>query len=124
MIFQPTLRAIVDGVHDAVGVALMGSDGIPIDQVIGTTDAGRVLEEEFSAAGVEFGRILDEIRKASDALGGGPLRETVVALARFTLILLTVDDDTFLVMALLPDGNLGKARYLLRRHLPAIRDAL
>ena len=75
-------------------------------------------------AGVEFGRILDEIRKASDALGGGALRETVVSLARFTLVLHSVDDDTFLVMALLPDGNLGKARYLLRRHLPAIRAAL
>jgi predicted regulator of Ras-like GTPase activity (Roadblock/LC7/MglB family) len=124
MIFQPTLRAIVDGVTDAVGVALMGSDGIPIDQAMGASEAGRVLHEEFSAAGVEFGRILDEIRKASDALGGGALRETVVSLARFTLVLHAVDDDTFLVLALLPDGNLGKARYLLRRHLPAIRAAL
>jgi predicted regulator of Ras-like GTPase activity (Roadblock/LC7/MglB family) len=124
MIFQPMLREIVDGVSGGIGVALMGSDGIAIDQVLGRSEASRVLEEEFSAAGVEFGRILDEIRKASDALGGGALRETVVALARFTLILHAVDDETFLVMALLPDGNLGKARYLLRRHLPAIRDAL
>jgi hypothetical protein len=33
-----------------------------------------------------------------------------------------VDDDYFIVLALLPDGNLGKARYLIRRHLPAIRE--
>lgn len=124
MSFQPILRAIVEGANGAIGVALLGSDGIAIEQVMAATDAGRALEEDFGAAGVEFGRILDEIRKASDAIGGGPVRETVVSLARFTLILHTVDDETFLVMALLPDGNLGKARYLLRRHLPSVREAL
>jgi predicted regulator of Ras-like GTPase activity (Roadblock/LC7/MglB family) len=124
MSFQPILRAMVDNASGAVGVALLGSDGIAIEQVMAASDAGRALEEDFGAAGVEFGRILDEIRKASDAVGGGPLRETIVALARFTLILHTVDDETFLVMALLPDGNLGKARYLLRRHLPSVREAL
>jgi predicted regulator of Ras-like GTPase activity (Roadblock/LC7/MglB family) len=124
MSFQPILRAMVDNASGAVGVALLGSDGIAIEQVMAANDAGRALEEDFGAAGVEFGRILDEIRKASDAVGGGPLRETIVALARFTLILHTVDDETFLVMALLPDGNLGKARYLLRRHLPSVREAL
>jgi predicted regulator of Ras-like GTPase activity (Roadblock/LC7/MglB family) len=124
MSFQPILRAIVEGASGAIGVALLGSDGIAIDQVMAANDTGRALEEDFGAAGVEFGRILDEIRKVSDAIGGGPLRETVVSLARFTLILHTVDEETFLVMALLPDGNLGKARYLLRRHLPSVREAL
>ena len=100
----------------------MGSDGIPVDQAMVASDEARALEDEFSAAGVEFGRILDEIRKVADALNGGMLRETVVSLARFTLIFQTVDDEFFLVLALLPDGNLGKARYLIRRHLPAIRE--
>jgi len=122
MSFQTILQTIVDDCGGAVGAALMGSDGIPIDQALARSDAARTLEEEFSAAGVEFGRILDEIRKVSDALGGGALRETVVSLARFSLVLHTVDDDYFIVLALLPDGNLGKARYLLRRHLPAIRE--
>ena len=122
MSFQTILQTIVDGCGGAVGAALMGRDGIPIDQALARSDAARTLEEEFSAAGVEFGRILDEIRKVSDALGGGALRETVVSLARFSLVLHTVDDDYFIVLALLPDGNLGKARYLLRRHLPAIRE--
>ena len=122
MSFQTILQTIVDGCGGAVGAALMGRDGIPIDQALARSDAARTLEEEFSAAGVEFGRILDEIRKVSDALGGGALRETVVSLARFSLVLHTVDDDYFIVLALLPDGNLGKARYLIRRHLPAIRE--
>ena len=124
MSFQAILRDIVENCGGGIGVALMGNDGIPIDQVLCSSDAARTLEEEFGAAGVEFGRILDEIRKASNALGGGELRETIVSLERFSLIFHGVADEYFLVLALLPDGNLGKARYLLRRHLPAIRDEL
>lgn len=122
MSFQSILQTIVDNCGGGVGVALMGSDGIPVDQAMVASDEARALEDEFSAAGVEFGRILDEIRKVADALNGGMLRETVVSLARFTLIFQTVDDEFFLVLALLPDGNLGKARYLMRRHMPALRD--
>jgi len=122
MTFQSILQTIVDECGGGVGIALMGADGIPVEQAMVASDEARALEDEFSAAGVEFGRILDEIRKVADALNGGMLRETVVSLARFTLIFQTVDDEFFLVLALLPDGNLGKARYLMRRHMPAIRD--
>jgi predicted regulator of Ras-like GTPase activity (Roadblock/LC7/MglB family) len=124
MSFASILRSIVDECGGGLGAALMGNDGIPIDQVMASAPAASPLGDDVGAAGVEFGRILDEIRKASDALGGGTLAETVVSLARFTLVLRHVDDDTFLVLALAPDGNLGKARYLIRRHLIALRDEL
>ncbi len=124
MSFQSILRDIVDGCIGGVGAALMGRDGIAIDQVLAPSDGARALEDEFNAAGVEFGRILDEIGKASDALGGGALRESVICLARLNLIFHVVDDEYFVVVALLPDGNLGKARYLIRRHVAALRDEL
>ena len=124
MSFASILKTVVEECGGGVGIALMGSDGIPVEQVMARGDAARSLEDEFGVAGVEFCRILDDIRKVSDSLGGGALRETVVSLARFTLVFHTVDDELFLVLALLPDGNLGKARYLMRRHLPALRDEL
>lgn len=124
MSFQPILRSIVDECGGGLGVALMGPDGIPIDQTLASTASARDFEEELGAAGVEFGRVLDEMRKASDALGGGALTEAVVSLARFILILHVVDEESFVVLALRPDGNLGKARYLIRRHLPALRAEL
>jgi predicted regulator of Ras-like GTPase activity (Roadblock/LC7/MglB family) len=124
MSFASILKSIVDECGGGLGAALMGNDGIPIDQVMASAPIAGPLGDDVGAAGVEFGRILDEIRKASDALGGGTLAETVVSLARFTLVLRHVDDDTFLVLALAPDGNLGKARYLIRRHLIALRDEL
>ena len=72
----------------------------------------------------EFGRILGDMTKASDSLGTGPVREAVLSLARATLIFHAVDEDLILVLALRPDGNLGKARYLIRRNLPQLRAEL
>ena len=117
MSFESILQAIVEECPGALGAALMGSDGIPVAEAQALESGSEIV----GGAGVEFGRILDEVRKASDAIGGGCLEEAVIQLARFTLIFRSVDAETFLVVILSPDGNLGKARYLMRRQLHAIR---
>jgi predicted regulator of Ras-like GTPase activity (Roadblock/LC7/MglB family) len=123
--FASILKEIVDGCGGGLGAALMGNDGIPIQEVLADSPAARdLLSEEIGTAGAEFGRILAEIAKASDALGGGAVHETAVVLSRFTLIFRNVDEDTFVVVAIAPDGNLGKARYLIRRQLLVLRQEL
>lgn len=124
MSFASILRGIVEQCGGGLGAALMGSDGIAIEQVVAPRAARALDADEVSSAGVEFGRILDEIRKASDALSGGAVTETVVVLARFTLVFRNLDEETFLVLVLAPDGNLGKARYLMRRQLVALQKEL
>ena len=125
MSFISILQEIVNGCGGGLGAALMGSDGIPIEEFVSPAASVReLLSEEIGTAGAEFGRILAEIGKASDALGGGTVQETTVVLSRFTLVFRNVDEDTFLVVAIGPDGNLGKARYLIRRQLLALRQEL
>ena len=119
MSFEPTLQKMIDACPGVLGIALMGSDGIPIAEI--EAEPG---SDVVGGAGVEFGRILDEVRKGSDALNGGRLEEVVITLARFTLIFRGVDDELFLIVALTPDGNLGKSRFLLRRHLIELREQL
>ena len=127
MNFEAILRTIVEGCGGGIGAALMGNDGIPIEEFTAAKspnssaagDPGQPVE--VSIAGVEFGRILMDIRRASDALGGGSLEETIVRVKGFMLIFQPIDDENFLVLALARDGNLGKARYLIRRHVHAIR---
>jgi predicted regulator of Ras-like GTPase activity (Roadblock/LC7/MglB family) len=129
MSFTSALRSIVDECGGGVGAALMGSDGIAIEQV-----EARALPAEFSqeggvadeiaALGVEFGRILDEARKAADSLGGGAVEEACLRMARFWVLLRSIDAETFLVVVLSPEGNLGKARFLMRRHLAELREHL
>ena len=121
MSFSSILSAILEECDAGIGAALMGYDGIPIEEVAAEASDDSPLLVDVSTAGVEFGRILEYTRKASDALGGGGMEESVVRLERFTLVFQSVDEENFLVLALRPDGNLGKARYLIRRHLHAIR---
>ena len=127
MNFEAILRTIVEDCGGGIGAALMGNDGIPIEEYTASgspnsPSAGDVGQPvEVSIAGVEFGRILTDIRRASDALGGGSLEETIIRVKGFMLVFQPIDDENFLVLALARDGNLGKARYLIRRHVPAIR---
>jgi len=125
MSFTTILREIVDECGGGLGAALMGADGIAIAEVVAEDPAAReALREEIGTAGAEFSRILSEIAKASDALGGGAVHETAVILSQFTLIFRNVDEETFLAVAIAPDGNLGKARYLMRRKLIVLRQEL
>ena len=126
MSFESILQTIVDECGGGWSAALMGLDGIPIAQADASTgrDADDPLDDGLTSAGIEFGRILADMTKASDSLGTGSVREAVISLARATLIFDSVDDDLILALALHPDGNLGKARYLIRRNLPAIRSEL
>lgn len=126
MTFESMLQTIVDECGGGFSAALMGLDGVAVAQVV--AQAGRDRDDPLGGdatfAGIEFGRILGDMTKASDALDAGPLRECVISLARVALVFHSVDEELFLVLALRPDGNLGKARYLIRRSLPAIRAAL
>ena len=122
MSFDSVLQAIVEECPGALGAALMGSDGIPIAQVTapGAVDAG----DEVGVLGVEFGRILDEARKAADAAGAGATLELSVRTERFHVVLQAVDPETYLVLALASNGNVGKGRYLMRRHQLSIKEEL
>jgi predicted regulator of Ras-like GTPase activity (Roadblock/LC7/MglB family) len=124
MSFHATLSAIVEECSGCVGAVLMGNDGISIAEYVGENVPEGPLSEELGTAGVEFTRILEDVRKASDALLGGQVIETVVVLSQFSLAFRTIDEDAVLVVILLPDGNLGKARYLMRRHLLELRQEL
>ena len=119
MSFDEILRGIVSQCPGCIGVALMGSDGIPIAEVGGAGEG-----EEVTLLGVEFGRVLDEARKVASTVGGGELEELVIAMARTQVVMRAVDRDTLFVLALEPSGNLGKARYLLRRHTLDVREQL
>ena len=124
MSFESVLREIVDGCGGGVAAALMGIDGMPIEQVNASDLDLAELVEDVAVAGVEFGRILDEVRKASDSLAGGPARECIFALQRFSIIVHQVDEENFVALVLTPDGNLGKARYLIRKQLFVLRQLL
>lgn len=124
MNFESILQQILGDCPGAIALALMETDGIPIAQVHAALGGAESFGGDIGAAGVEFSRILGDIAKAANSLGGGRVRETVVSLERMTLIFHHVEDDILVVCALAPEANLGKARYLIRRSILAIRQEL
>ncbi len=124
MSFASILQEIVDQCGGGVAAALMGADGISIEQVEASGEGRGSLGDEIDVLGVEFGRILDEMRKASDSVSGGALEEVSVRLSNFWVLMRVVDEETYLVLVIGPNGNAGKARFLMRRHQMALRDEL
>ncbi len=123
MSFDAILNQILEASTGCYGVSLMGVDGIPISQATARSDDVD-LEEVVSVMGVEFGRVLEEARKATDSVEGGSLDELFVRMGRYQVAIRGVDAETYLVMVLAEHGNAGKGRFLMRRHLTALREQL
>ena len=119
MSFEGILRGIVDQCPGCLGAALMGADGIPIAEVGGSRES-----DEVTLLGVEFSRVLEEARKVASSVNGGEMEELTIAMANTQVVMRAVDGETFFVLALDCDGNVGKAKYLLRRALVDVRDLL
>ena len=124
MTLSAILEAIVAGDAAILGVALMDGDGIAVAELVGA-GAGRLFPDgDLSAAAVEFGRAGGELEKAASATRAGAVAETIVVMEAYSLLFARVQPGMTLVLALEPDGNLGKARYLIRGHLLGLREAL
>ena len=122
MTFREILARIVQGTPGGLAAAVMGSDGIPIDEY-------RVSGEslDLAAVAVEFQRVLDQAKKVSATLYGQSEvepEELVLVTAEHQLLFRQIDDEYFVVMALEKAGMLGKARYLVRALLDSIRREL
>ena len=122
MTFRELLKGLVQQTPGGLAAMLVGMDGIPVDQFPHDEDL-----LDLSTVTVEFERVIAETRKAVDALGGetlGSLEELIVSTTRYHLLFRAVDEEYVLVMALDPQGFLGKARYLVACLLQDIRREL
>lgn len=113
--FAETLRKIVDNVDGGIASVIMGLDGIPVDSYVRQSD--RV---DVTTVGMEFSFILTQVKKAGDSLQVGGLEELVVKAQRLVLICRMISPQYFVAVAIAPEGNFGKARYLARLATPAL----
>jgi predicted regulator of Ras-like GTPase activity (Roadblock/LC7/MglB family) len=73
---------------------------------------------------MEFSFILTQVRKAGDSLQVGGLEELAVKAQRLVLICRMISPQYFVAVAVAPEGNFGKARFLARMAQPALQAAL
>ena len=117
--FRDSLRRIVDNVEGGVAGLLMGFDGISVETY---TREGQAMD--INTVGMEFSFILTQARKAAEILEVGPIRDVTIRAEKLTLVIHVLSHEYFVALALAPEGNFGKGRYLLRVAAPKLQREL
>ena len=113
--FAETLKKVVDNIDGGIAAVIMGLDGIPVDSYVRQSD--RV---DVNTVGMEFSFILTQVRKAGDSLQVGGLEELSVKAQRLLLVCRMISAQYFVAIAMAPEGNFGKCRYLVRLATPSL----
>ena len=112
--FRESLEEVC-AVEGAVAASVMGFDGIAIDTV---TPAPGDLDLETLL--VEYAAILGQVKQAAELLQTGRISELSIGTERLTTLLRPINPDYFLLLAMRPEANHGKGRYLLRVTAPRL----
>jgi predicted regulator of Ras-like GTPase activity (Roadblock/LC7/MglB family) len=116
MSFLAHLESIVNQVDGAIACSVMGSDGISVE----THQKEEVGDLELQSAWVEYANILGQIRNGAELLKTGAVTEVSVNTERLVTLMRMLTSEYFLVLALKPEGNYGKGRYVLRVTAPKV----
>jgi predicted regulator of Ras-like GTPase activity (Roadblock/LC7/MglB family) len=119
MSFREHLQSVYDGVDGALACTLMGVDGIEVDTLM----AGEAPLDVRSLL-VEYSGLFRNAREAAEAQRAGPIDELSLHTGQVVTVARLVSPDYFMAVALTPEGNYGKARYLLRITAPKVRSEL
>jgi len=114
MIFQDVLKEIVERSDGVLGAVIMGMDGIAIGEHIVDQDCS------IQTVGIEYASAIKSIQNASRSLSAGQVQEVMINTQSNLFILRLVTDDYFIAVAMKPDGNHGKTRYLMRLAVPSL----
>lgn len=112
MVFSELLKQIVNKVEGAVGVLIMGLDGIAIEQQI---EDSHNYDGQLSIIAAAYATLLRNSMRTSSDVGVGALQEMTVISGNLTLVIKLINPEYFLLVALGPNGNIGRARFELRK---------
>ena len=113
--FQEALREIVDKTEGGVAGLIMDSEGIAVESYA-RDDA----PFDITTIGIEFGVVLGSIKRAAESLEAGKAHEVAIGTDRVVTLIRTLGENYFLAVAMRPEGNLGKGRFLMRTAAPKL----
>jgi predicted regulator of Ras-like GTPase activity (Roadblock/LC7/MglB family) len=119
MSFREHLAEVCESVEGALGCTLMGVDGIEVD-----THLQGGGELDMKSLLVEYSGVFRSAREAAEAHQAGGVAEVSISTDKVLTVARLVTPEYFMVVALSPEGNLGKARYKLRVTAPRLRSEL
>ena len=109
--FKNLLETIMERTEGSLGALIMGLDGISVEKVLG--DAGA--EANLDVAAAEFTSLVRSAQRAGNDTGLGNLKELMISLDQAVVVMRLLSRDYFVVLALNPEGNIGRGRFELRK---------
>ena len=113
--FKEALEAVVTGTEGGLAGLLMDFQGVAVESY---TKEGASFDIDM--IGAEYSVVIKSIQRAAESLEAGGASEVAVLAEKMITVIRVVNADYFVALALSPDANLGKARYLLRVAVPKL----
>ncbi|GBE35455.1 hypothetical protein BMS3Bbin06_01996 [bacterium BMS3Bbin06] len=114
MSFSEILKEAVEGVEGAVASIILASDGIPVEEYV------RERLIDFNDLSAEASTLIKDIEIAAEDLQLGDAREFVLITEKCGVFMRKITEGYYVALVLKPDGNFGKARFVLRTVVPKI----
>ena len=119
MSFEDTLTGILGRVEGGIAAVILGIDGIPIERSVSERD--RDLDIDLVAT--EFTTLLRRSMRVASDTGLGDLKELVLVTDLMTYLLRPITPEYFMLLAISPRGNVGRARFELRKAQLSLEEA-
>jgi len=117
--FTDALRDLVEGTEGALASLLMDFQGVPVEQYAKDSSPFNI-----EVVGAEFSVIVKSVQRAIDSLEAGGTKELAVQADKVTTLIRVLNNEYFVALALGPDANLGKGRFMLRVAAPKLLEEL
>jgi predicted regulator of Ras-like GTPase activity (Roadblock/LC7/MglB family) len=109
--FTETLTDVLDRIEGCAAVIILGIDGIPIERQVSNLDPSLDLD----LIATEFTTLVRRSMRTASDTELGELREMIFVTDLMTFLVRPITPEYFLLLALNPGGNVGRARYELRK---------
>jgi predicted regulator of Ras-like GTPase activity (Roadblock/LC7/MglB family) len=113
--FKEALQEMVEKTEGGMAGLLMDSSGIALESY-SKEDAAF----DITTIGIEFSVVVGSIKRATEMLEAGAAHEVAIGTEKMITLIRMLSDTYFLALAMKPDGNFGKGRFLMRTAAPKL----
>ncbi len=111
MSFTENLSKVVHRVEGCAAATILGIDGIPIERYLNDLDPAFDME----LAAIELTNLLKRSMQVAADAELGLLQELIFSSDQMIFLLRPITTDYFILLLMYPDGNIGRARFELRK---------
>lgn len=109
MSLKVMMEDLLQSVSGGLAIMVMGYDGIPVTEVVLESTSCDV---HLLSAG--YAAIFKQIRHSVELVKAGEMEEVLITSSLARAVMRRMSDDLFIILILSHEGNVGKARYMLR----------